>query len=517
MKFWLGLGLLWLCDNSVLWAAKIPLLPIPHVQVFDISSEPSGAQIFLNGEYFGFTPLRRKRPQLLISSENITIEARFNFYESGIVEGNILAPSPKLTTNAIVKQWRGSPVVEFHLPRFGGVSRTTEVAEAVGRSSALPVIVSNPATPRSASNRDPAPADEPPVADASQKIWNDHTPPQVTLLEPLLARGIRIQHNKPALVVRGTARDVNGIREVLVNGEEAALQTNNLFSIQIPLPHLGENSIKIRATDKNNNSTNLVFYVIRQNDSTNASKAASALPLPGQYRGLLIACQNYQDRSLNTLDNPIQDALRLRKTLVESCSFDSNKITLLTNATRTKILTALDDLRNTASDNDCILIFYAGHGLWDDKIQQGYWIPSESSLSRRSDWISNSDIRDSIRAFTCKHVLLITDSCFAGGILKTRDAQPDSTTRALTELFDHPSRKALTSGNLKAVPDRSVFMDYLIKYLSTNTERYLTAEKLYADTRESVMANSPNHQMPQHGVIFEAGDEGGDFLFLHYQ
>ena len=70
----------------------------------------------------------------------------------------------------------------------------------------------------------------------------------------------------------------------------------------------------------------------------------------------------------------------------------------------------------------------------------------------------------------------------------------------------------MTSGTLKAVPDKSVFLEYMVKRLNDNEEKYLSAEKLFSSFREAVLNNSPN--IPQYGTVQNAGDEGGDFIFI---
>ena len=104
-------------------------------------------------------------------------------------------------------------------------------------------------------------------------------------------------------------------------------------------------------------------------------------------------------------------------------------------------------------------------------------------------------------------------ACFSGGIFKTREAfiKPDI---SIQKVYEMPSRKALTSGNLKTVPDKSVFVEYLVKRLRQNREPYLYSEKLYVNMRDAVTNNSPNNQTPLFGVINGAGDEGGDFIFV---
>ena len=70
----------------------------------------------------------------------------------------------------------------------------------------------------------------------------------------------------------------------------------------------------------------------------------------------------------------------------------------------------------------------------------------------------------------------------------------------------------MTSGTLKEVPDRSVFMQYLCKRLTENDEPFISAEELFHSFKPAVLNNSSN--IPQYGEIKNAGDEGGQFIFI---
>jgi hypothetical protein len=118
---------------------------------------------------------------------------------------------------------------------------------------------------------------------------------------------------------------------------------------------------------------------------------------------------------------------------------------------------------------------------------------------------------DYIRAIPSKHTLLISDACFSGSIFRTRKAF-NNASMAHYKLMKTPSRKGMTSGSLTTVPDKSVFLRYLKKYLSENNQRFLASEELFRDFRIAVMNNSST--MPLFGEIQNAGDEGGDFVFI---
>lgn len=230
---------------------------------------------------------------------------------------------------------------------------------------------------------------------------------------------------------------------------------------------------------------------------------------------LVIANQDYVDNAINDLDHPIEDAKRVIKIVTENYTFDKQNVFFLQNPDRGEIIRTFDKLTQQVNATDNLMIFYAGHGLWDNQLKKGYWLPRNAHQQDRSDWFSNSDLRDYIGGINSKHTLLIADACFSGSIFKTRDAfshSPDA--NGALELFKMSSRQAMTSGAMKSVPDKSVFIDYLCKRLQENKETFLGAEQLFGSFKIAVINNSPNGQIPQFGVIKESGDEGGDFVFI---
>lgn len=232
----------------------------------------------------------------------------------------------------------------------------------------------------------------------------------------------------------------------------------------------------------------------------------------GQYFALLIGVSKYNDPRLN-LDHPVTDARKMKETLGQFYDFEPGNILLLENPTRGEIFSALYKLRDRVTTNDNLLLFYAGHGFWDEKIKQGYWWPKDATTEDPSNWLSNSDLREQLRGINSAHTLLVSDACFSGGIFRTRDASAIKTASIDYQLlYKMPSRRAITSGTLTAVPDRSVFVEYLLKRLTQNQEKFLPAQQLFSSLRLAVINNSAT--VPQEGVIAEAGDEGGDFIFM---
>jgi len=183
-------------------------------------------------------------------------------------------------------------------------------------------------------------------------------------------------------------------------------------------------------------------------------------------------------------------------------NFKRENISFLKNPTREEIIIALDELGVQVTEKDNLLVFYAGHGFWDEKTGIGYWLPSNAARSNTANWFRNSTLRDFIGSINSKHTLLIADACFSGSIFKTRSGFA-SDEQGVMKLHQLPSRKAMTSGALKEVPDKSVFVKY--------QEHYLPSETLFGGFKAAVLNNSPN--VPQYGTIQNVGDEGGDFVF----
>ena len=349
-----------------------------------------------------------------------------------------------------------------------------------------------------------------PVQQQAPQIAADTQPPEITM-----QRGVNVVA-KARHTVTGQAIDPSGVAIVEVNGKEASLDANGNFSANVLLVP-GSNEITITAIDAFENTGYRTYSITREANAPAATPKATPqftrTLTTGDYYALLIGVNEYESSSINDLVEPVKDSEKLGQILVDNYSFDAGNVSQLVNPTRDEILDELDRLAERLTQDDNLLIFYAGHGYWDETTNQGYWLPSDADQNRRRDWIPNGTIVDYINGIATQHTLLISDACFSGGIFKTRSAFNDIPP-ATEALYDLPSRKAMTSGTLTEVPDKSVFIEYLIKRLENNDNKYSTSQEIFASMRTAVINNSPTEQVPQFGEIRETGDEGGDFIFV---
>jgi hypothetical protein len=333
--------------------------------------------------------------------------------------------------------------------------------------------------------------------------------PVIELFAPLPIEG-RVIYEKNNIYLIGRVSDKEGISTFFVNKNLTKLSEAGVFQFNLSLNN-GENPVEIIAIN-NKGKMNEVRLVIDCNaDVPPVQNEVIPEIYKGRYFAFLIGINDYQSLEISDLDKPIKDAESLYNVLLTQYTFEKENIIFLKNPTQSDIIMTLDDLGKKLNENDNLLIFYAGHGHWDDKGKIGYWFPTDASKNNTVNWFRNSTLRDFIGSIVTKHTLLIADACFSGAIFKSRAAFTEAP-QGIETLYELPSRKAMTSGILQIVPDESVFIKYLVKRLEENQEKFLPSELLFSSFKTAVMNNSLN--VPQFGVIQNVGDEGGDFIFI---
>src|SRR5690606_13588306 len=115
----------------------------------------------------------------------------------------------------------------------------------------------------------------------------------------------------------------------------------------------------------------------------------------------------------------VNDATAVAQLLRNRYGYETN---LLLNATRFDILSALNEMRETLTKDDNLLVYYAGHGEISADGKQGYWIPVDGQPGVATTWISNGAISEILDTMQAKKVLVVADSCYSGAM--TRSSVP---------------------------------------------------------------------------------------------
>jgi uncharacterized caspase-like protein len=245
------------------------------------------------------------------------------------------------------------------------------------------------------------------------------------------------------------------------------------------------------------------------------TKAQVASELSGHYYALVIGINNYQH--LQKLGTAVQDAQALASILHDQYGFQT---TPLLDATHDQIMKAMNDYRHSLDENASLLIYYAGHGYYDRDADKAYWLPVDADRDDNSHWIMAESITTAAKVIPARHVLIVSDSCYSGGL--TRDIAvsytPQERERYLAKMALGKSRTLMSSGALEPVADgggggHSVFTGALIKALATSSDSIVTAGGLF-DQYVQVSVAGRSDQTPQYAPIRNSGHDFGDFVFV---
>lgn len=242
----------------------------------------------------------------------------------------------------------------------------------------------------------------------------------------------------------------------------------------------------------------------------------------GSYHALVIGNNDY--RYGPKLSMAVNDAQEVADVLRTKYGF---RTTLLVNADRYQLLSAINRMREELTEKDNLLIYYAGHGTLDEVNDRGYWLPVDAELQSNANWIPSWQVTDLMNAMSAGQIMLVADSCFSGTLttasIPTLDsgANEAETDQWYQKMATRHVRVVLTSGGVKPVLDggggqHSVFAAAFLEALRANTgvlEGQTLAQEVAG--KVTVAARRMNFdQKPLYAPIRYAGHETGDFFFV---
>lgn len=227
----------------------------------------------------------------------------------------------------------------------------------------------------------------------------------------------------------------------------------------------------------------------------------------------VIAIDKYLNPKITPLNNSVLDAENFSEILTQKYSFEIITDGLYDeHATRKNIIEKLNSLSYSVSQDDNLIIYFAGHGELNPLTQKGYWVPYDSSNSI-SDFVPNSTIIDILAGIDVKHLLLIIDSCFSGSFLSQNRSNPNF---HYQKLYNSKSRWVISSGRNEKVSDGSPgvgspFSIILNAFLQKHIDSTFSVAELAVALSKSV--GSISKQQPLFGFVGELGHENGQFVF----
>jgi hypothetical protein len=363
--------------------------------------------------------------------------------------------------------------------------------------------------------------------------------PQMTLFDrtPLLELAeAAIQLNSPTPMrgpqaVESAVIEVSGVVNwpsppvgVMVQGKLVDLDSQGRFRGEAQLS-AGVNSIEVVALTRESRLLQRSVDVVYGGD-------VGALRDTGRNYLVTIANEAYgPGTGFAPLATPIADAEALRALLVAEYGYadtatlpDGSTLELsLRNASGRDIAMTLYRIGLAATAADTVLIYYAGHGIYEPLTTTAFWVPVDAEAGVPVTYLSASSISEAIARIQARKVVLISDSCFSGALLRGGGAEGetiDETQRvnSLLALARGKTRLLISSGNNEPVTDgggsgHSIFARALLDGLSAMEPDQFSARELF-DQRilQRVLANS--QQEPQFRPLENVGHEGGDLVFV---
>jgi hypothetical protein len=326
----------------------------------------------------------------------------------------------------------------------------------------------------------------------------------------------------PVLTIKGRVEWPEETLIVLVGQEQALSRRDGQFQHEVTLKE-GLNRIEIVALTRDNRQHNRVLEVSYSGDP-------GSLVGGGQRYALLIANQTYgADTGMPALQTPFADAEALAEVLTRRYGFMTEATLpdgailplILKDATRAQIETTLFQLSRIVGEADQLLVYYAGHGVFEQMTGTAFWVPADAVAGVPPSYISASGISEALLRLQAGSVIVISDSCYSGALLRGGTAafsKPTEADRArvLARLGDKRSRVLITSGANEPVADgggdgHSIFARAFLFGL-TKAPGPLAAQEMFDDYVYPIVIGRAD-QEPQYRPIAKSGHEGGDFIF----
>ncbi len=332
--------------------------------------------------------------------------------------------------------------------------------------------------------------------------------PTIDIIDPQLEaspqKGIRIlaPNDGKKILVRGIAVDkLHGINKITVDGvppvtyREASGYFDYLYELKD-----GLNTTNI-SVENNQGFKRTVRLVFQYTPKTEVIAHGERDYL------LVIGINSYTN--MQVLNNATKDARDFENLMVDEYGYKKENIIELydADATRKNIYAQFKKFVDNLDKNDRLLVYYSGHGWYDEKLDLGFWLPVNAAINEYDDYLDNLDITRYIQKMNARNIFVIADACYSGSLL--RDMQKENS-------HDLRSRMVLCSGKLKPVADgppgtNSPFAEKVLRFLKTTSDKQVMASDLIQYVKKSFPPGST--QKPVGGAVDEVGDENGDFIF----
>ena len=233
---------------------------------------------------------------------------------------------------------------------------------------------------------------------------------------------------------------------------------------------------------------------------------------------LLIGVKDYD--SWPDLRNTVKD-IKAVDELLQSIGFETTVISDITpdRPTRENIEAYLKAIHFEAGENDRLLIYFAGHGYSNRRIDgnyDGYLVPINAKGSDWTTMVNLATVQHYAESSKAKHILYLFD-CIVGGLFVDVSRSMPKFSPELQKSFNEPVRMVISAGSYDEVASdgwhHSPFCESFLEFFRVpaadiNVDGYLTGTELSLFISERVTSFSGDTQHPQFGKMkaFKKGE-----------
>lgn len=354
-------------------------------------------------------------------------------------------------------------------------------------------------------------------------------PPQLILLEP--ERSIEFPPALSSLTVkvRGIATASTPIKRVSVDGHNVQFKASPAtVTRQFTRIANVDRSVTFETTTTLSAGANQLIVEVEDDSGSHAQvvvpvvmRKAAATQSGGRKYALVIGISKYKNnlQGVPNLEYADADARSIYEVLQQASAggFAREDMLILTNeqATIARIRQALSSFVATATANDLLLIFFAGHGAPDPSAPQNlYVIAHDTSISNMSETaLPMPELRKYIEQnIRSKRVVLLLDTCHSAALSSetTRDFGNNLANLYLEKLlYQEEGRAVITSSDVNEPARESqrwgnghgVFTYYVLEGLKghadTNQDHLVTVGELFRYVRQKVRLDTEFQQNPR--------------------
>ncbi len=262
-----------------------------------------------------------------------------------------------------------------------------------------------------------------------------------------------------------------------------------------------------------------------------SKKAAVSKPAVGRKLALIIASNKFAAaQEWETLNTPLNDAQAVADTLAHQYGYE---IISLFNQPKAAINQKLVELSKELKTDDQFVVYFAGHGDYDENLLgDGFIVCADSKATAvdptRDSYLSFNSLSRMLNKFPCRQNLVLLDVCFGGtfsekvvtSVIPDQPGSYNPNESFVNRKLNLRTRRFISSGGKNPVPDRakelqfrnhSPFAVLLLEALrSKGRNGVLTATQIYANMQDKLPSG------PSLGNFGEI-QRDSDFLLLAKQ